>query len=160
MVLAGPDGEPVEHRFRACFRLLSKTELSAIAESVQSRAAAAMQELDAAQGALEASLGAIAQPTAGDIEAAEAAAAARAGLRARVTAAVAAVTSLETSEQRALLERAWTGWSGIRDGEGEDAPEVPYSDAVRAQLLDLQPFHAAVWAAWQRAVSPEARAKN
>lgn len=60
---------------------------------------------------------------------------------------------------RTIADELVVGWSGILASEGKDAEEVPYSEATKAQLLNVPDVADAILQAWQASI-PGAKAKN
>ena len=60
---------------------------------------------------------------------------------------------------RTIAQELVVGWSGILADEGKDAAEVPYSEATKAQLLNVPDVADAILQAWQASI-PGAKAKN
>lgn len=60
---------------------------------------------------------------------------------------------------RQIADELLVGWSGIMDTEGPDAQQVPFSDKVKAQLLNIGDVADAILEAWNASI-PGAKAKN
>jgi hypothetical protein len=60
---------------------------------------------------------------------------------------------------RSIAQELVVGWSGILTSEGKGAEEVPYSEATKAQLLNVPDVAEAILQAWQASI-PGAKAKN
>lgn len=60
---------------------------------------------------------------------------------------------------RQIADELVVGWSGILDSEGPDAKAVPFSEATKAQLLNIGDVADAILAAWNESI-PGAKAKN
>ena len=60
---------------------------------------------------------------------------------------------------RQIADELLVGWSGIMDTEGEGAKPVPFSEKVKAQLLNIGDVADAILAAWNDSI-PGAKAKN
>ena len=60
---------------------------------------------------------------------------------------------------RQIADELLVGWSGIMDTEGADAEPVPFSDKVKAQLLNIGDVADAILEAWNASI-PGAKAKN
>jgi hypothetical protein len=60
---------------------------------------------------------------------------------------------------RQIADELVVGWSGILDSEGPDAQPVPFSEATKAQLLNIGDVADAILAAWNDSI-PGAKAKN
>ena len=60
---------------------------------------------------------------------------------------------------RQIADELVVGWSGILDKEGEGASPVPFSEATKAQLLNIGDVADAILAAWNESI-PGAKAKN
>jgi hypothetical protein len=60
---------------------------------------------------------------------------------------------------RQIADELLVGWSGIMDTEGPDAEQVPFSDKVKAQLLNIGDVADAILDAWNASI-PGAKAKN
>lgn len=61
----------------------------------------------------------------------------------------------QEEEAKALLRRIWIGWG--TDLVDQDNAPIPYSDAVREQLLGFPEVRRAVLAAYTAAMNPEAK---
>ncbi len=60
---------------------------------------------------------------------------------------------------RQIADELLVGWSGIMDTEGEGAQQVPFSEKVKAQLLNIGDVADAILDAWNASI-PGAKAKN
>jgi hypothetical protein len=60
---------------------------------------------------------------------------------------------------RSIAQELVVGWSGILTSEGKGGEEVPYSEATKAQLLNVPDVADAILQAWQASI-PGAKAKN
>jgi len=60
---------------------------------------------------------------------------------------------------RQIADELVVGWSGILDREGEGAEPVPFSEATKAQLLNIGDVADAILAAWNDSI-PGSKAKN
>ena len=60
---------------------------------------------------------------------------------------------------RQIADELVVGWSGILDREGEGAEPVPFSEATKAQLLNIGDVADAILAAWNASI-PGAKAGN
>ena len=60
---------------------------------------------------------------------------------------------------RQIADELLVGWSGIMDTEGADAQQVPFSDTIKAQLLNIGDVADAILEAWNASI-PGAKAKN
>lgn len=60
---------------------------------------------------------------------------------------------------RQIADELVVGWSGILDKEGEGGEPVPFSEATKAQLLNIGDVADAILAAWNDSI-PGAKAKN
>lgn len=60
---------------------------------------------------------------------------------------------------RQIADELVVGWSGILDREGENGQPVPFSEATKAQLLNIGDVADAILAAWNESI-PGAKAKN
>lgn len=60
---------------------------------------------------------------------------------------------------RQIADELVVGWSGILDREGEGGQPVPFSEATKAQLLNIGDVADAILAAWNASI-PGAKAGN
>jgi hypothetical protein len=60
---------------------------------------------------------------------------------------------------RQMADELVVGWSGILDREGEGAEPVPFSEATKAQLLNIGDVADAILVAWNASI-PGAKAGN
>ena len=60
---------------------------------------------------------------------------------------------------RQIADELVVGWSGILDREGEGGEPVPFSEATKAQLLNIGDVADAILAAWNASI-PGAKAGN
>tara|TARA_R110000868_G_scaffold245587_1_gene502111 strand:- start:426 stop:815 length:390 start_codon:yes stop_codon:yes gene_type:complete len=60
---------------------------------------------------------------------------------------------------RQIADELLVGWGGIMNTEGADAEPVPFSEKVKAQLLNIGDVADAILEAWNASI-PGAKAKN
>ena len=60
---------------------------------------------------------------------------------------------------RQIADELLVGWSGIMDTEGPDAQPVPFSETIKAKLLNIGDVADAILEAWNASI-PGAKAKN
>jgi hypothetical protein len=60
---------------------------------------------------------------------------------------------------RTIADELVVGWSGILTSEGKGGEDVPYSEATKAQLLNIGDVADAILEAWQASI-PGAKSKN
>lgn len=60
---------------------------------------------------------------------------------------------------RQIADELLVGWSGIMDTEGEGAQPVPFSETIKAKLLNIGDVADAILDAWNNSI-PGAKAKN
>lgn len=68
-----------------------------------------------------------------------------AAMQARLVAMQSGESTADLIDDTAIADEVLTGWSGIQDGEGED---VPYSEAIKARLLNVPAVAASIVIAW------------
>ena len=71
----------------------------------------------------------------------------------------AGLIEVEILTPRQIADELVVGWSGILDKEGEGGEPVPFSEATKAQLLNIGDVADAILAAWNASI-PGAKAGN
>jgi hypothetical protein len=66
---------------------------------------------------------------------------------------------IEILTPREIAEEVWVGWAKVKDREGEGGEDVPFSEAIKAQLLDREHVADAILEAWNES-NPGAKVKN
>lgn len=68
-----------------------------------------------------------------------------AAMQARLVAMQAGESTADLIDDRDIADEVLIGWAGILDGDGE---EVPYSEAIKAKLLNVPKVAASIVTAW------------
>jgi len=66
---------------------------------------------------------------------------------------------IEILTPRQMADELWVGWRKVKDREGEGGEDVPFSEAIKQQLLDREGVADAIIDAWNES-NQEGKVKN
>ncbi len=66
---------------------------------------------------------------------------------------------IEILTPRQIADELWVGWRKVKDREGEGGEDVPFSEAIKQQLLDREGVADAIIDAWNES-NQEGKVKN